>query len=179
MGNTLETNEIDRGPLVKRDSKGRLLPGSELASYKNPETAAKLQQAKLLYHFRKTFDTKAGEKHLAKMLETKPERFFDLWSRLIVQSLPKDQTPVTPEQGQGLLAALQTGRLAEQLSALVRAGQRAMEVDSPDTQQPEEDPPIVTPVTVTPTDPKTPAGPNTPINTPNGASGVTEPDGDK
>lgn len=143
LDKSIERAEIhvkSHGGLVWKDPKtGYFVPGN-LAG-KMPQKQAIYSQKVLLHYFQAVFDQPddetgiaRGVKYLNEMMERKPDKFFDIWSRLLLKSLP-DQSPNDTATGQGLLNALQTGRLAEQLASLVTAGQKALEKQQGETDK--------------------------------------------
>ena len=135
---TAQVSERSDGALIWKDpATGHFLPGN-LAG-KMPQKQAIYSQKVLLHYFQAVFDQPddetgiaRGVKYLNEMMERKPDKFFDIWSRLILKSVP-DQSPNDTTHGQGLLNALQTGRLAEQLASLVTAGKKTLEEQSSKT----------------------------------------------
>ena len=126
----MENQEIAEGHknVVVRDKAGRFDVGTNL---RYARTTSADSQKRLLQAFQTTFEANGdGQKALVKLLHTSPSRFFDIWIRMIGNNVsqPTEKQDVTASNG--LLNALQTGRLAEQLAAMVKSGRAMQEFES-------------------------------------------------
>lgn len=93
----------------------------------NHRATARYSIKLLLNEFGDAFNRNNGRKMLDHLATEQPDKFFDLWQKLIGKvNLDDELTPVQKD-AQSLFSAFQTGRLAEQLSSMVVSMKREHE----------------------------------------------------
>jgi hypothetical protein len=79
----------------------------------------------LLQEFGKTLNTNDTKETLQKLMNDRPKEFFELYIKLLGKVDITEQTEEVKD-ARGLLNALQTGRLAEELAQVVRSAKKNM-----------------------------------------------------
>lgn len=125
-----EVIENKNGIVLRDPVSNKFIPTDKRKLKRKPAKVQAAASARtILYQMKRIFDKdKAGVQQLEKLLHENPSKYMEVWIKLI--SLYSDnKQPHTPatDHGQAILSAFQSGRLSEQLAALVQAGKH--EVD--------------------------------------------------
>jgi len=121
--------KTDKGIGLKNNITGRFLPGDYRKLKRKPVNVQANSSARTIMAKLKKLHSDHGAAALEQMILEQPKQFYDIWIKLIVfyGNGGQQPAPAAADHGQALLSAFQSGRLSEQLAALVHAGQH--EVD--------------------------------------------------